>query len=110
MFSQTMPAYAGLIGTEQLMAQELIEQNRETLRDVFDREEARTLLENHGITSEQAQERIDAMTDEEVRVFAQKFEEMPAGGSIGAIAAVLIIVLLFIALDMSGKTDVFKGI
>ncbi len=105
-----MPAYAGLIGTEKLMAQELIEQNRETLRDVFDREEARTFLENHGITSEQAQERIDAMTDEEVRVFAQKFEEMPAGGSIGAIAAVLIIVLLFIALDMSGKTDVFKGI
>lgn len=109
LFSQTMPAYAGLIGTEQFMNQQLVELDRETLRNVFDRDEARTLLEKHGITHEQAQERVNAMTDQEVRLFAQKFEEQPAAGSVGIVAALLIIVLLFIALELSGKTDVFNG-
>ncbi|NNC67055.1 MAG: PA2779 family protein [Gammaproteobacteria bacterium] len=110
LFSQTMPAYAGLVGTEQFMGQQLVELDRETLCNVFQRDEARTLLKKHGITHEQAQERVNAMTDQEVRIFAQKFEEQPAAGSVGIVAAVLIIVLLFIALDLSGKTDVFKGI
>ena len=110
LFSQTMPAYASLVGTEQFMDQQLVELDRKTLRNVFERDEARTLLEKHGITHEQAQERVNAMTDQEVRVFAQKFEEQPAAGSVGIVAAVLIIVLLFIVLDLSGKTDVFKGI
>lgn len=109
LFSQTMPAYAGLIGTEQFMGQQLVELDRETLRNVFDREDARALLENNGITQAQAQDRVNAMTDREVRIFAQKFGEQPAGGSVGVVAAVLIIVLLFIALELSGKTDVFNG-
>ncbi len=109
LFGQTMPAYAGLIGTEQFMDQQLVEVDRETLRNVFDRDEARALLEKHGITHVQAQERVNAMTDQEVRIIAQKFETQPAGGSVGIGAAVLIIVLLFIALELSGKTDVFNG-
>ena len=105
-----MPAYAGLIGTEQFMSQQLVELDRETIRNVLDRDEARTLLEKHGVTSEQAHERINAMTDEEVRHFAQKFEQLPTGGSFGVVAAVLILVLLFIALELSGKTNVFNGL
>lgn len=109
LFSQSMPAYASLISTEQFMDQQILELDRETLRNVFSRDEARMLLEKHGITHEQAQERVNAMTDQEVRIFAQKFGAQPAGGSVGIVAAVLIIVLLFIALELSGKTDVFNG-
>lgn len=109
-FSQAMPAYAGLIGTEQFMAQQLVEKDRETLRKTLERDEARSLLEQYGVSTEYAQERIDAMTDEEVRIFSQKLEELPAAGSFGVVAAVLILVLLFIVLELSGKTDIFKGI
>ena len=109
-FSQSMPAYAGLIGTEQIMAEHYIEIDRESLREILDRSEARTILEKHGITRELAQQRINAMTDQEVRLFAKKFEELPAAGSIGVVAALLILVLLFIALELSGKTDVFSGL
>jgi len=109
MFSQTMPAYAGLVETEKFMAEQYGEVDRESLRNILDRDEARTLLEKHGITHKQAQERINAMTDREVRVFAQKFEELPAAGGVGVAAVVLILVLLFIALELSGKTDVFNG-
>lgn len=110
MFSQTMPAYAGLIGTEQFMSEQFVQLDRETLHNALNRDEAHTLLKKHGVTSEQAQERVKAMTEEEVRVFAQKFDELHAGGSFGVVAAVLVLVLLFIALELSGKTDVFNGL
>ncbi len=109
-FSQTMPAYAGLIGTEQFMAQQLVDQDRVTLRNVVEREEARNLLGKHGVSTEQAHKRIDAMTADEVRILTQSFNELPKAGNVGVVAAVLILVLLLIALDLSGKTDIFKGI
>ncbi len=108
--SQTMPVYAGLIGTEQFMAQQLADQDRDILRNMIKRDEAQKLLENYGVTNEQAQERINAMTNEEVRRFAQQLEELPAAGGVGLAAALLILILLFIALELSGKTDVFNGI
>ena len=109
-FSQTTPAYAGLIGTEQFMAQQLVDQDRETIRNVLDRDEARTLLEKHGVSKEQAQERIDALTDEEVRIVAQKFERLPAAGDGGILIAVLVVLLVFIILDLAKVTNIFKGI
>ena len=109
LFSQTTPAHAALISTEQSMIEQRIDVDRKALQDVLNRDVARTLLEDHGITHEQAQERINAMTDQEVQMFSQKFEELSAGGSIGIVAAVLILILLFIALELSGKTDVFNG-
>lgn len=110
MFSQTMPAYAGLIGTEQFMAQQLVELDRETILNVLDRDEARTLLEKHGVSKEQAQERIDALTDEEVRVVAQKFEKLPAAGDGGILLGVLVVILVFIILDLAKVTNIFKSI
>jgi len=110
MFSQTMPAYAGLIGTKQFMDQQLVELDRETVRSVLNRDEARTLLEKHGVSKEQAQERIDALTDEEVRVVAQKFEELPAAGGSGILLGILVVVLVFIILDLAKVTNVFKSI
>ena len=108
-FSPISPAYAGFIGTEQFAAQQRNDHDRETLQSVFKRAEAKSLLEKYGVTPEQAQERINSLTDDEAKIFAQRFEELTVGG-VGAVAAILIIVLLFIALDLSGKTDVFKGV
>ncbi len=109
-FSQTMPAYAGVVGTGQIMNQQHIELERGVFLDYLYRDEAQMLLEKHGVTFEQAQERVGAMTEQEVQQFVQHFEEQPAAGDVGVIAAVLIIVLLLLALDLSGKTDVFSGV
>ena len=110
LFSQAMPVHAGIISTEQLMNQQLVEADQKTLLNLLDREDVRILLEKKGVTTEQAQERINHMTDQEIRTLAQKFEEQPAPGSIGVAAAVLILILVFIALELAGKTDVFTGI
>ena len=100
-FSQTIPAYAGIIGTDQFMAQLYVDQDRELLYNKLDRHEVLKLLKQHGVSTKQAQERIDAMTNEEVRILAQKFEELPAAGSIGTAAAILILALVVIALVLS---------
>ena len=109
-FSQTMPAYAGLIGTEQFMANQIADQDRQTLHNVLERDDARKLLEKHGVSTEQAQERIDAMTNEEVRIMAQKFDSLPTAGDGGILLAVLVVILVFIILDLAGVTDIFKSI
>ena len=96
-----MPVYAGLIETDQFMTQQYVDRDRELLYNKLERHEVRILLEQYGVSTEQAQERIDAMTNEEVRILAQKFEEMPAAGSIGTAAAILILALLVIALALS---------
>ena len=99
--SQTMPAYAGLIETDQFLTEQVANQDRETIYEIINRNEARDLLEQNGVSKEQAQERIAALTDEEVRVLAQKFEELPAAGGIGGGAALLILVLLVIILALA---------
>ncbi len=109
-FSQTMPAYAGLIGTEQFMANQIADQDRQTLHNVLERDDARKLLEKHGVSTEQAQERIDAMTNEEVRIMAQKFDSLPTAGDGGILLAVLVVILVFVILDLAGVTDIFKSI
>jgi len=108
-FSQSIPTYAGLIVTEQILAQQHCDHVQLSLQNGIEREEAKHILEFYGVSPEQAQLRINAMTNDEARFFAQKFENLPAGG-VGAIAAILILFLLFIALDLSGKTDILNDV
>jgi hypothetical protein len=96
-----MSVYAGLISTDQIMHQQSLDRDRTTLRVMLERKEAQILLENHGVSTLQAQERINAMTDAEVRLFAEKFQNLPAAGGLGGAAAILILVLVIIILAIS---------
>ncbi|MBT8112572.1 MAG: PA2779 family protein [Gammaproteobacteria bacterium] len=97
-FTNTMPAYAGIVGTNEILQLQYTDLKRANLYKIIDRADARNLLEQHGVTAEQAHERINSLTDEEVRMLAQKFEDLPAAGSISGAAAILILVLLIIIL------------
>ncbi len=98
-FGHTMPAYAGLVGTDQFLAQQVTNQNREAIFEIFERSDAQELLEKNGVSNKQAHERIAALTDEEVRMLTKNFDDLPAGG-IGNAAAILILVLLIIVLAL----------
>ncbi len=106
-FLQISPAYAGIVGTEKSFAEYSAQHDRQVLRDLMARDEARELLATNGLTVEQAQQRVNALTDSEARQLAEKFDEQPAGG---ILVALLIIFLVFIILEMAGVTDVFTGI
>ena len=107
-FMQTAPAIAGIVGTDRFLTEQSIQQDREKLRSFMARDEVRSLLQQNGLTIEQAQQRVDALTDSEVRQLAQKFEELPAAGD--AAVVILVIALIVIILELAGITDIFTGI
>lgn len=107
-FMQTAPAIAGIVGTDRFLTEQSIQQDRENLRSLMSRDEVRSILQHNGLTVEQAQQRVDVLTDSEVRQLAQRFEELPAAG--GAEVVVLVIILVVIILELVGITDIFTGI
>ena len=101
MLNHVTPAYAGFISTDELMSQQILSQEREVLYETIERAEVQIILEKHGVSTEQAKQRVDSLTEAEVKMLAEKFNELPAAGHIGVVAAVLILVLLIIALSLA---------
>jgi len=102
-------AKAAMISTETSISASMNEENRAVVQDFFERSDLRQALESHGIDIDEAQARVDALSDAEVAQLAQQIEDMPAGaGALGAVigAAVLIFIILLIT-DIAGATDVF---
>ncbi len=100
LFTHTVPVYAGVVGTGQLLDEYHVEHKRERLLSIVTRVDAQVLLEQNGVSTELAQERINAMTDAEIQMFADKFEDLPAAGSVGTAAALLILILLILVLAL----------
>lgn len=107
-FGQISPAFAGIVGTERFLSEQNIEQDRENLRILMTRDEVRSLLEKNGLTVEQAQERVNSLTESEVRQLASKYEELPAAGDAWVI--VIILALVVVILELAGITDIFTAL
>lgn len=107
-FGQISPAFAGIVGTDQFLTEQTIEQDRENLRMLMARDEVRKLLESNGLTVQQAQERVNSLTDSEVRQLASKFEELPAAGD--AWVVIIILALVVVILELAGITDIFTAL
>ncbi len=107
-FVQISPAVAGIVGTDSYLTEQTVQQDRENLRALMSRDEVRSLLETNGLTVQEAQERVDSLTDKEVSQMAKKFDELPAAGN--AAVVVLVIALVVIILELAGITDIFTGI
>ncbi|MGH1536936.1 MAG: PA2779 family protein [Gammaproteobacteria bacterium] len=107
-FVQISPAVAGIVATDSFLTEQTVQQDRENLRTLMSRDEVRSLLESNGLTIQEAQERVDSLTDKEVSQMAKKFDELPAAGN--AAVVVLVIALVVIILELAGITDIFTGI
>ncbi len=99
------PAYAGLVGTQTLLRGTDTEQRREVLRGLLQRAEARKILAGYGVSQAWAVERVDRMTDAEVRQVAARIDHLPAGGDF--IVVFLLVVLILIVLEAVGVIDLF---
>ena len=107
-FVQISPAVAGIVGTDRFLSEQTVQQDRENLRSLMSRSEVRSLLETNGLTLEEAQSRVDSLTDKEVTQMAKKFDELPAAGD--AAVVILVIILVVLILELAGITDIFTGI
>lgn len=97
-------AQAAMVTSPDVIQQVNVEEKREALKAMFEREDVKKQLQAEGVSPEFAQQRVAAMTDAEVVKMSNDMENMPAGGVVGAIVFVFL-VLLFT--DIMGWTDIF---
>lgn len=92
---------AAMIGTEAAAA---ASEDRARVVSVLQRQDVRAGLAAHGVDPADVEQRVAAMTDEEVAQLAGRIDELPAGGVIGLIVLVFVILLIT---DILGLTKVF---
>lgn len=98
-------AQAGMVSSEQLIADQASQQNRARVLAVLDRADVRAQLQAKGVDADMAKARVAAMTDAEIADINGKLDSLPAGGDIvGAIVFVFIVLLIT---DLLGLTKVF---
>ncbi|MHB1215493.1 MAG: DUF6627 family protein [Thiobacillus sp.] len=102
---QIAPAWAGMVGTDQVLAAEQGRLDRDKLASMLEREDLQRQLSSMGIDVRQARDRVAALTDGEVARINQRVAELPAGGD--ALGIVLFIFIVFIITDALGVTDIF---
>jgi hypothetical protein len=98
---------AAMITTEQVAGSTFSaagNDDRSRIVAALSREEVQTALVARGIDPAQAQGRVAAMTDEEASVVASQLDTAPAGGIIGVIVLIFLVLLLT---DILGFTKVY---
>ncbi|MDO8654583.1 MAG: PA2779 family protein [Undibacterium sp.] len=103
-----LTAQAGIISTDAAMATQLSSStsaNREQVISFLTRADVRTAMQEQGINSDAALQRVQAMSDTEVAQLAGRIDTAPAGGEILGIIFTIFIILL--VTDILGLTKVF---
>jgi hypothetical protein len=101
-------ACAGVISTQEYIAAIDRDATLARIDAVLAREEVRSRLEQHGVDPVAANERIAALTDQELVQLATDLENLPAGGDVLAVIGIVAIVLLI--LELVGVIDIFNKI
>lgn len=101
-------ALAALIGTEDLMGSQKAVEARAYINSVLAREDIQSALIARGIDPIEAQARVGTLTDQEAIQFAETIEQLPAGGLIGYLVGLAVLVFLVLLItDILGYTDIF---
>lgn len=100
-------ASAGVYTSEQAISSQQFQYNKQQVMSMVDTADVQQKLTTLGVSPADAKLRIASMTNQELMAFNQQMNEMPAGGIIGTIVTVLVVVVV---LDLMGITDVYPFI
>jgi hypothetical protein len=89
-------ASADIVGTDEAVAPAQSSEERERVRVFMARPEVVKQLQAAGVSREEAEARVRAMSDEEVRLIAGKLEALPAGGRLTDYQLIVIILLVIL--------------
>ncbi|MFZ5724065.1 MAG: PA2779 family protein [Pseudomonadota bacterium] len=106
--AMSVPARAGMIGTEQMLAQDARSSALATVEAFMARDQVTAQLQAWGVAPETAAERVAALSDSELQQLAGQIDAQPAGA--GALEVVVIVFLVLIILELTGNIDIFKKI
>lgn len=92
-------AQAEIVSTDQMTTQSALEQDRAKIQNFIERANVKERLLALGVSGVLAEERVAALSEQEVHALAQKIDSLPAGGALGTydwIVILLIVVLIAI--------------
>jgi hypothetical protein len=94
-------ARAGMIGTDEVIAQAQVQSDREKVRSFMARADVQQQFMQQGVDAQFAKDRVNALTDQEISQIAGKIDRLPAGASAIEVVAIvaLVIVLIYIILQ-----------
>jgi hypothetical protein len=98
-------AQAGLIGTQASLAMEQRQGRLERVQGLVLRQEVQSQMVAMGVDPAAVQERLAALTDEELQTLEGRLDSLPAGGD--ALAVVGIVFVVLIILELVGVTNIF---
>ncbi len=101
----TLPAQAAMVGTQQLVEQQQLVNERAKLNELLSREDVKQQFAAMGIAPQDIEQRVAALTDDEVKQLNNQMADIPAGGDILGLAVLIFVV--FIITDALGATDLF---
>jgi hypothetical protein len=100
-------SWAGMIGTQTLLAAQTLDESRTRVNAFIARAQVSDRFIELGADPAEVQARVSALTDDELQEIESRIDEMPAGGILGTIGLVFIILLI---LEITGVIDIFKKV
>ena len=109
MSALNQPAGAAMVGTEKLLISDRNQKTRSYLQQMMSRKDIQEALVARGIDVQEAQIRIDGLTDREIELIFNKVTELPAGGVDAAFVLILVgvIVVLTIIVEYTSAVPMF---
>jgi hypothetical protein len=98
-------AQAALIGTQATLAMQQREGRLERIQGLALRQEVQDQMLAMGVDPAAVQQRLAALTDEELRELEGRLDSLPAGGDALAVIGVVFVVLII--LELVGVTNIF---
>ena len=98
-------SYAGMIGTQTLIETQQGDDPRARVEEFISRDSVRNQIVALGADPAEVQDRLAALTGDELRLLEQNLDTMPAGGIFAVIGIVFVVLII---LELTGVIDIFK--
>lgn len=98
-------ASAAMVDTSVTISEHSLAEDKAALKSALDRDDVRERLLDLGISIDDVDTRIDALTADELASLKANMDDMPAGA--GAVGLLAFLVLVFFITDILGITDIF---
>ena len=105
-------AQAGLVTTDEVLAETKAETDRARVLEFLARQDVREQIVGLGVDPAEAAKRVQGLSDREVAQIVDQMDQEPAGQGIvvALVATILVIFLILLLTDLFGVTNVFPFI
>ena len=109
LYTLNQPAGAAMVGTEEFLISDRNQETRSYLQQMMSRKDIQEALVARGIDLQEAQIRIDSLTDSDIELVFKEISDLPAGGVDAAFVLILVgvIVVLTIIVEYTSAVSMF---